>query len=369
MVVVVASIRDEARCWGGEPLEESRYYPEESTCSGPCIFPVEKSYCGSVLLEMICTEGDHTAPALTLVYARARESGAGVRSDVIPSALLQFDQAPSASLGVIHVFGHPSDADGVSDELNAILHAGGEFVGLDVAVDVHFLRAAGDDEDRDVARFEEAGGEDVDVADVEDAAVGFQAGDGVLLREGGVDLELGGGEPELEGFDVALDVGVQNLGEDVFPHLPQKGLDLETGVHFPEFLDHARRLIFREKVGEAIGDASCSRDQRILRFIVRRFEREERLHQAAGVLEIAPRLLPGGVFVDGDVRPRAGISSARYTQDLGSKRQQAAARNLLGIFLDFPHSPARYAASSRFIQLPQFASSPTLFLLRPTSVS
>lgn len=116
------------------------------------------------------------------------------------------------------------------------------------------------------------------MSDIQDAAIGFQARGRVLLRQRGVDLELRGREPELQRVRVALDVRVQDFGEDPFAHLAQEGLDLEGGVHFPEAFDHGRGLVFGEEAGDAVGDAACGGDQGVFGFVVVVAEGEEALH-------------------------------------------------------------------------------------------
>ncbi len=131
---------------------------------------------------------------------------------------------------------------------------------------MHLLCAARDDEHGDFAGLEHARGEDIDVADVEDAAVGLEARGRVLLRQCAVDLELGGREPELEGFGVAFYVSVQDLGEYVFAHFAQKGLDLEARVHFAELFDNHGGFVLGEETGDAVGDAAGGRNEGVLGF-------------------------------------------------------------------------------------------------------
>ena len=166
---------------------------------------------------------------------------------------------------------------------------------------MHLLRAARDNKDGDLARLEHARGQDVDVADIEDAAVGFQARRRVLLGQRAVDLELGGGQPELEGIAVAFDVGVEYLGQYVLAHFPEERLDLEGRVHFAELLDDHGGFVFGEKAGDAVGDAAGGGDEGVFRLGVGGSEGEEGLHEAVGVAEVAPGFFPARVFVDGYV--------------------------------------------------------------------
>jgi hypothetical protein len=140
----------------------------------------------------------------------------GPRSEVIPPRFLQLNHPPAPRLRIVDVLWQPGHADRVGDQLNTILHAGSQVARLRVAVDMHLLRPAGDDEHRNLAGLKHASVQDVDVSNVQNTAVGFQPSGGVLLHQGRVDLELGGGEPEFEGLNVAFDIGVQNFGKCVF---------------------------------------------------------------------------------------------------------------------------------------------------------
>jgi hypothetical protein len=187
-----------------------------------------------------------------------------LRSDVISRALLQLNQPPAACLGVGHVLGHPRHANGVCDLLHLVVHAGRQVARLDVLVYMHLLRAARDDEDGNVTGLDDARRKDVDVPDVEDAAVALEAGGRVLLHECLVHLVLRRAEPELQRLRVALDVRVQHLGQDVLAHLLQEGLDLEARVHLTELLNHHGRLVLCEEAGHAVGYGARRRDQRVL---------------------------------------------------------------------------------------------------------
>ena len=74
----------------------------------------------------------------------------------------------------------------------------------------HFLSSTCDDEDRNVI-LEHARRKNIDMADVEDAAVGFEACGSVLLGQGRVDRVLGCREPKFECLYITLDICIQNL--------------------------------------------------------------------------------------------------------------------------------------------------------------
>lgn len=201
----------------------------------------------------------------------------------------------------MHILRNPRDPDGIRHELDPILHPSRQLVGLHVAIHMDLLRAAGDDENRYLPRLEQARLLDIHVPDIEDPPIGFQTRRRVLLRQRGVDLELGGREPEPEGVGVAFDVCVQHLGEDVFAHLAEEGFDLEGGVHFAETLDDEGGFIFGEEAGDAVGDAAGGADEWIFGFVVVGAEREEALHERGGVAEGVPGFAESGIAVKGYV--------------------------------------------------------------------
>ena len=148
-------------------------------------------------------------------------------SYVIPSTLLQLDQPPSPSIRILNIFRRSCDPEGISDKLHPILHTSSELIRLGLAVNMNFLRSAADDEDRYPSRFKHAGREYVHVPYIEYATIRFQAGSSVLPGQGGVDLVLRSGEPQLEGLGVAFDVSVEDFRKNVFAHFAKEGLDLE----------------------------------------------------------------------------------------------------------------------------------------------
>lgn len=198
----------------------------------------------------------------------------GLRSDVVPTTLLQLDQSPASGLRVVHILWHSGNTDGVSDLLHLILHARSKLASLLVAIDMDLLRPAHDDEHRDIARLQHAGVQNVNVTDIQDSAVRLETVLGVLVHQRGVDLELSGREPELENLDITLDVGVQNLREDVLAHFLQEGLELEAGIHFTELLDHHGSLVLGEKAGDAVGDGAGGGDERVFGLVVNRLHVE-----------------------------------------------------------------------------------------------
>lgn len=94
------------------------------------------------------------------------------------------------------------------------------------------------------------------MSDIEDPAIGLEAGSCVLFGEGVIDRELGCREPEFESFRVPFYVGVQDFGEDVFAHFAKERFHLKGGVHFAEFLDYLGGFIFRKEAGDSVGYAA-----------------------------------------------------------------------------------------------------------------
>ena len=199
-------------------------------------------------------------------------------SYIIPRALLQLNQPPPSRIRIIHILGDPCDANRIGDLLDLIHHAGRQFIGLRIAIHMHLLGAARDNEHRDLARLQHPRGQDIHVADIQHAAVGFEARGQVLLGKSGVDLVLRGGEPEFEGFGVGFDVGVEDFGEDVFAHVAEEGLDGECGVHFFEFLDHLGGFVFGEEACYTVGDGAGGGHEGVFGLGVGGFEGEEGLH-------------------------------------------------------------------------------------------
>ena len=199
----------------------------------------------------------------------------------------------------MHVLRDPRDPNGIGDELHPIFHPRRKLVGFRVTIHMDLLRAARDNKNRYFPRLKQARLLDIHVPDIEDPSIGFQTRGRVLLRQRGVDLELRSREPELERVCIALDVCVQYLGEDVFAHFAEEGLDLERGIHFAETLDDKGGFIFGEEAGDAVGDAAGGADQGIFGFVVGRAEREEALHEWGGVAEGVPGFTESGVTVEG----------------------------------------------------------------------
>lgn len=233
--------------------------------------------------------------------------GGGCGLVVVLSALLHLNKTPSSRLWVADVLWYTGDTDGVRHQLHLILHAGGELARLCVAVDVHLLCPAGDDEDGDFTRVQHACADNVDVADIEDLAVRLEAGGEVLLRQGLVHGVLRLGKPELERLNVTLDVGVEDLGQNVFAELLQEGLRSEAGVHCAELLNDLGRLVLGEPSSNLVRDESRGLDEGVFGFAVDLAGAEESLGELVRVLELVPCLLPGSVLVDRDVG--AGASS------------------------------------------------------------
>ncbi len=102
-------------------------------------------------------------------------------SYIIPGTLLQFYQAPAPRIRIIDIFRYPCHPNSIRDKLDFILHPGRELVCFRISIDMHFLRAAGDDEDGDFAWLEHSRCEDIDVADIKDAPVRFETRGCVLL--------------------------------------------------------------------------------------------------------------------------------------------------------------------------------------------
>lgn len=124
---------------------------------------------------------------------------------------------------------------------------GGDLAGLPLSVEVNFLRSAPDHQDWDVLRGQQLCADDLDAPDIEDTAVGKD----VLLFEdlllSGVDVEGGLTEPFLQDFDVALDVGFEDLRNDVLPEVSGEILVRKSGVHHLELAVHTGRFCFRKE--------------------------------------------------------------------------------------------------------------------------
>lgn len=211
-----------------------------------------------------------------------------VSLDVLSSALLEFDQSPSASLGVVYILGKSGYTDGVCDLLDLVLHTRSQLASLLVLVHVHLLCTAHDDEDGDITRLKQTCVEYVDVADIQNATIGHETVLGVLLHESSVNLVLCCAQPLLENLGITLDVGIKNFRENVLAHLLQPRLHLEAGVHFAELLDDLGCLILSKEASHAVADTTGGRDQGILRLGVGVLESEEALHGLAAVAELAP---------------------------------------------------------------------------------
>lgn len=190
------------------------------------------------------------------------------RLNVISTSLLQLDHPPSAGFGVVNILGYSGNADGVSDQLDLIFHARSQLIGFLVAIDMNLLSAASDDEDRDVTWIQHTCVQDINMPDVEDAAIGFQSGCRILLRKGSVYVKLGIRKPELQSLDIALHVSVQDFRQDVLAHFAQERFDLEIGVHLSELVDDHCVLVLREESRNTVRYVSCSSDQRIFGFVI-----------------------------------------------------------------------------------------------------
>ena len=201
---------------------------------------------------------------------------------------------------------------------------------------MNFLCSTADDEDRYLSWFEHAGREYIDVPNVKYAAIRFEAGSSVLLGQGRVNLVLRGGEPELKGFDVTFDVGVQNFRENVFAHFAEERFDLEGGVHFTKLFDDSSSFIFGEKASDTIRDAAGCGDKRVFGLVVCRFKGEEGLHDSVGIFEICPCLVEFGIFV------QRNVGSGTYTEVSDIRINHFLTYDsLLRIFLHLLHPLAR----------------------------
>ncbi len=227
------------------------------------------------------------------------------RSIIIPRTLLQLNQAPAPRLRIIYILRDTGNANGIRNLLDLIVHSRREVAALRVTVHVHFLRPAGEDEDGDFAWFEELSVEHVDAADIDDFAVRHESCRLVLLHECCVDGVLCCGEPLLEHLCVALDVGVEHLGENVFAHFSEEGLHLEVGVHFAELLDDHCGFVFGEEAADAVGDAARRGDEGVVGFVVDGFHAEEALGEFGVVFPFSPDFFVFCVFVESYVGSRA----------------------------------------------------------------
>ena len=175
---------------------------------------------------------------------------------------------------------------------------------------MYLLSSACHDEHGDVTWFKHSSVQNINMSDVENFAVRFQTGFGVLFHERGVDLELCGREPKLEDLDVAFDIGIEDFREDVLAHIPQEGFELEVGVDFAELLDYLGGLVLGEEAGEAVGDGAGGGDERVLGFFVGVAHAVDALEELGIFFEVVPRLSPRGVFVESDVG--AGAEDVRH---------------------------------------------------------
>ena len=141
---------------------------------------------------------------------------------------------------------------------------------------------------------------------------------------------LRGGQPHLESIQITLDIGIQNFGQYIFSHIPQKGLNLSrhtksalvfqnstwaTGfrewqrrydpiftnrkrrVHLSELLNHEGRFILRKETCNPVTDASSGGDDRVFGLLIRRSEGEKGLHHWIVVPKFFPLGVKQGVFV------------------------------------------------------------------------
>src|SRR4051794_35126050 len=175
-----------------------------------------------------------------------------------------------------------------------------------------FLGPASDDEHRDVTGIQNTGMRNVNATNIEDATIRLEAGGGVLLGKGSVDVVLSIREPKLQSLNVSLDVGIEDFGEHVIAHFPQERLHLEVGIDLPELLDDLSGLVLSEEASNLVGYAAGCTDKGVLGLVIGFLHAEELLHHGIGVLEVTPRVLPGSVLVDGDVGTSAGGKSVRH---------------------------------------------------------
>ena len=174
---------------------------------------------------------------------------------------MQLNQPPSIRLGVRNFIRQTSDSDGVCDLLHLVLHTGLELLRLQIAVNVHFVRPAGDNEYGDVPRVQDTGLENVDTSDIQDLSVQHQPVSGVLLVQRSIDIELGIREPCFKGRSVTLDISIEDLWEDVFAEFTQEWLELEVGVNLAHLADNHGGLVLGEETGETVGDVAGGLDE------------------------------------------------------------------------------------------------------------
>jgi hypothetical protein len=153
---------------------------------------------------------------------------------------------------------------------------------------VDLLGTAGDNENGDVTGIQDTGVRDINTTNIQDAAVRLETSGGVLLSERSVDGELSIRKPELQSLNIALDVGVKNLREDVFTQLALEFLHLEVGINLTESLDNLSSLVLGKEASNLIGDAAGCADEGVLGFVVNVAEAEQLLHHRIGILEVAP---------------------------------------------------------------------------------
>lgn len=169
------------------------------------------------------------------------------------------------------------------------------------------VRPAGDDEDGNVTRVKDLSVENVDISDIEDLSVKHESVGGVLLVQCGVNVELGLGQPGLQGLAVSLDVAVENLGKDVLAKLTEELLKLEVGVDLTHLADNHGGLVLREESGEAVGDVTTKLDDGVLGLLEGLAGGEDLLHGRVGVAELSPALLPLGILVKSNVDSRTNM--------------------------------------------------------------
>ena len=247
--------------------------------------------------------------------------------DVIASALLHLDQPPAPGLGVVDIVRDTSNADGVGNKLDLVLHTGRQLSSLGILVDVHLLGPASDDKNRNVTRVEHPRLENINTTNVENASVGLETSCEILLGQSLVDGVLSFREPKLQRLNITLDIGLENFGQDVLAQLHKEVLHVEAGVVFANLLDDLGGLVLGEETADLVGDTSSSGDERIFGLLVDSLQAENVLNDLVGVAEIPPCLLPGGILVDNDVGSGAEIRVS--TIDQRSRRTLL----LLGIFL------------------------------------
>lgn len=166
---------------------------------------------------------------------------------------------------------------------------------------MNFLSPASDDENRNVTRLKHPRLENINTTDVENASVGLETSLEVLLGQSLIDGILGLREPELQCFNIALDVRLEDFRKDVLAQLHKEILHVEAGVQFAKLLDDLSGLVFGEETADLVGDTPSSGDEGVFRLLVDGLQAENILDELVGVAEIPPCLLPSGIFVESDV--------------------------------------------------------------------